>query len=88
MYHLRSPRSSYARVAGFFIWWVMTDEEYLAELIVARSKALQAQSYSIKDRAATRANLTEINNEIKRIERKIARTTDGGIRVRGVTPVG
>jgi len=66
----------------------MTDDEYLAELIVARSKALQAQSYSIKDRAATRANLTEINNEIKRIERKIARTTDGGIRVRGVTPVG
>jgi hypothetical protein len=66
----------------------MTDEEYLAELTVSRSKALQAQSYSIKDRAATRANLTEINNEIKRIERKIARTTDGGIRVRGVTPVG
>lgn len=66
----------------------MTDEEYLAELVAARTKALQAQSYSIKDRAATRANLTEINNEIKRIERKIARTTDGGIRVRGVTPVG
>jgi 5-bromo-4-chloroindolyl phosphate hydrolysis protein len=66
----------------------MIDEEYLAELIVARSKALQAQSYSIKDRAATRANLTEINNEIRRIERKIARTTNGGIRVRGVTPVG
>lgn len=66
----------------------MTDEEYLAELIVARSKALQAQSYSIKDRAATRANLTEINNEIRRVERKIARTADGGIRVRGVTPVG
>lgn len=60
----------------------------LDKLKASRDKILNAQHYMADGNQVTRANLAEVNSEIKRYERIVSRKKRGGIRVRGATPRG
>lgn len=62
-------------------------ETMLAEYLAAESAVLKGQSYTIKDRTLTRANLSAITKERKYWETKVDAITNGGsIRVRRSVP--
>ena len=46
-----------------------------------------AQSYSISGRSMSKADLGVLYDREERLLKKVARSSRGGIRVRGVTPV-
>lgn len=58
----------------------------LQEYRAAESAVLRNQSYSIKDRQFTKADLLTIQKGIKDLENEIAMMTQGGMRVRRVIP--
>jgi len=67
---------------------VLTYTEQLEQIDTAITAILTgAQSYSIGSRSKTNADLKTLLEERKRLEVLAQRETDGGIRVRGVTPV-
>lgn len=67
-------------------------EAKLAMWLDAEAGLAQAQSYEITEsgssRRLTRANLTEVKNMINYWEQRVMRLSRGGIRVRGVQPLG
>jgi len=71
---------------GFFM--PKTNAERLAEYEAAETAVLLSQSYSISGRSVTRANLNEIRKAIDYYSQMADRDTNGGITVRGITPVG
>lgn len=69
-----------------------TAEAKLATWLAAEEKVAAGQSYSIGGRSLTRANLSEIREQINfwnsHAERLSASGGRSGMRVRGVTPTG
>ena len=62
-------------------------ETHLAAWLQASLDVAQrGQSYTIKDRALTRADTKEIQNQIEFWDRAAKRLSRGGIRVGGITP--
>lgn len=59
----------------------------LAEYEAAISKVLKGQAYSIAGRSVTRANLAELEDGRDKYKREVARETNGGIQVSGITPM-
>lgn len=61
----------------------MTYTEELAQVQAAITAILErGQSYTIKDRQLTRANLAELLAERKRLQPLVAREARGGVRMR------
>lgn len=69
-----------------------TIAEVEADLVYFYELRRKPQSYEVGDsgstRRATNATLSEINTTIIRLEAEKNRITRGGIRVRGVAPIG
>lgn len=63
-------------------------EEHLAEWLAADAAVASGQAYSIGGRSLTRAHAAEIRTNIQFWDRKVKEMSRGGIRVRGITPVG
>lgn len=64
-------------------------EAQLASWLAADTAVSQGQAYTIGTRALTRANAAEIRENIQFWDSKtkeLARSSGGGIRVRGITP--
>jgi hypothetical protein len=62
-------------------------EAQLASYLAAETAVLAGQSYDINGRRLTRANLAEIQKGIQLWNARVVRLTNGGITVRGATPV-
>lgn len=65
-------------------------EAQLASWLAADTAVSQGQAYTIGTRALTRANAAEIRENIQFWDSKVkelARSSGGGIRARGITPV-
>jgi len=62
-------------------------ETKLALWMEADDKVASGQSYSIGGRSLSRADAKMIQENIKFWDRKVKELTDGGIKVRAVTPV-
>jgi hypothetical protein len=65
-------------------------EAHLAVWLAADTAVASGQSYSINGRSLTRADASEIRENIDYWEGKVTRlssSTGGGIRVRGLTPL-
>jgi len=62
-------------------------EAMLAEAMLARTEALKSQEMGIKDRRVRRADLEQINADIKYWDGQVKKLSSGrtGARVRGVT---
>ena len=75
---------------GFFMAGITLAqaETKLAEWIAADTAVATGQSYSIAGRSLTRANAKEIRDNIVFWDSQVKRLTNGGITVRGITPVG
>ncbi len=58
----------------------------LQEYIKAEKAALKNQSYTIKDRTYTRADLSAIRRGRESLESEIAQIEHGGMRVRRIVP--
>ena len=65
----------------------MSAATLLAEYEAAISKVLLGQSYSMGNRSLTRANLAELEAGRDKYKREVARETNGGIQVNGMTPM-
>lgn len=67
-------------------------ETKLSQAMTAYENALEAESYSIGDgnasRSVSRARLDDLQKAVEYWEARVSRLSRGGIRVRGVTPVG
>jgi len=63
-------------------------ETKLALWMEADDKVSSGQSYSIGGRSLSRADAKMIQENIKFWDRKVRELSDGGIKVRAVTPVG
>lgn len=67
-------------------------EAKLVLILAAYDKAVAAQSYSISSggggRSTSRQDLDSLEKAISFWEKKVERLTRGGIRVRGVVPIG
>lgn len=63
-------------------------EARLAQWLEADDAVATGQAYSIGGRSLTRAHAAEIRENIKFWDRKVKDLSRGGIRVRGITPVG
>ena len=61
-------------------------QSLLAEYYKAERAALKNQSYTIKDRTYTRADLGTIARYREKLESEIAQIQNGGIRVRRFVP--
>lgn len=64
-------------------------ENQLSAWLAADTAVAQGQSYAIGTRSLTRANAAEIRENIQFWSAKVtllARSSGGGIRVRGITP--
>jgi len=73
---------------GVFFMAVLTYAEKLEQVNTAITAILTgAQAYSIGSRSKTNADLKTLLEERNRLEVLAQRETDGGIRIRGVTPV-
>lgn len=67
---------------------ILTYTEQLEQVDTAITTILTgAQSYSVGGRSKTNADLNTLMSERKRLQILVQRETDGGMRVRGVTPV-
>lgn len=55
--------------------------------LAAETAVLSGQSYEINGRRLTRANLADIQKGIQIWNARVVRLTNGGLTVRGVTPV-
>jgi len=64
-----------------------TYKSRLALYYQAEEKILQGQSYSIGTRSLTRANLSEVRNEIKELESKISALENRGTTKRKVARI-
>ena len=62
-------------------------ESQLSSWLAADSAVANGQSYSIAGRSVTRADASEIRENIQFWDRQVKRLSRGGIRVRGGTPV-
>lgn len=62
-------------------------EAQLASYLAAETAVLSGQQYEINGRRLTRANLAEIQTGIQIWNSRVIRLTNGGITVRGATPV-
>lgn len=66
----------------------MTDAEMLVEVQSAISAIMTgAQSYTHQGRSLTRANLADLQAREIRLMQRISKTTRGGIKMSGVSPV-
>jgi len=65
----------------------MSATTLLAEYEAAISKVLLGQSYSIGGRSVTRADLDSLEKGRDKYKREVARETNGGIQVNGMTPM-
>ena len=63
-------------------------ETQLALWIAADTAVAEGQAYSKDGRSLTRANAKEIKENIVFWDKQVKRLTNGGITVRGVTPIG
>jgi len=63
-------------------------EAQLAAWLAASTAVADGQSYTIADRSLTRADARAIQSQIQFWDKKVKDLTRGGIKVRGVTPVG
>ncbi|MCF6147282.1 MAG: hypothetical protein E3K37_01340 [Candidatus Kuenenia sp.] len=61
-------------------------EAQLSTWLAASTAVASGQSYSIAGRALTRANASEIRENITFWDNHVKRLTRGGIRIRGATP--
>jgi hypothetical protein len=61
-------------------------KERLANYLLAEAKILKGQSYQIKDRTLTRADLRWVQNEIRRLQAEVTRLEGGGMRVKRGVP--
>ncbi len=67
---------------------VLTYTEQLEQVQTAKTAILTgAQSYSIAGRSLTKADLKTLDDMERRLRPLAQRETDGGIKVRGATPV-
>lgn len=63
-------------------------EDMLAEAIATRSAILGSQEYASGNRKMVRAQLSEVNKDIARLNVLVTRmSAGGGIRVTGATPL-
>lgn len=62
-------------------------EAQLSSWLAASTAVASNQSYTINNRSLTRANATEIREQINFWNNMVQRLDRGGIRVRGGTPV-
>ena len=58
----------------------------LNQYLAAETAILKSQSYTIKDRTLTRADLKWVQKMIKDLEKQISLLTKGGIRTRRAVP--
>lgn len=61
-------------------------QEKVTQYMDAIEKVLSGQSYSIGGRSLTRADLATLESGLDFWEKRVARLTRGGIRVKGATP--
>lgn len=63
-------------------------EARLTSWLEADEAVASGQSYTIAGRSLTRADAEEIRKNIQFWDRKVKELDRGGIRIRGVTPIG
>ena len=59
-------------------WSLEEAKEYLKEALEARSRILRAQEYGIGDKKTKRAELAQINEDIKFWRREVEKLSRGG----------
>jgi len=64
-----------------------TYAEQLDEVQAAISAVMSGQSYEIAGRKMVRANLTELSNRERYLQMMVSRQANGGIVIRGMTPL-
>ncbi len=62
-------------------WSLKEAQEYLKEALEARSRILKAQEYGIGDKRTKRAELEQINEDIRFWKREVERLQRGGIKI-------
>ena len=62
-------------------WSLKEAQEYLKEALEARSRILKAQEYGIGDKRTKRAELEQINEDIRFWKREVERLKRGGIKI-------
>lgn len=62
-------------------WSLEEAKEYLKEALEARSRILRAQEYGIGDKKTKRAELAQINEDIKFWKKEVEKLSRGGIKI-------
>ena len=62
-------------------WSLEEAKEYLKEALEARSRILRAQEYGIGDKKTKRAELAQINEDIKFWKKEVERLSRSGIKI-------
>lgn len=83
--HVRMPVAALRTMAGITLEQAQAKlDEYLA----AESAVLAGQAYTIAGRSMTRADLAAIQAGITAWNQRVIQLSRGGMRVRGITPMG
>ena len=62
-------------------WTLEEAQQYLKEALEARSRILRAQEYGIGDKKTKRAELVQINEDIKFWRREVEKLSRGTIKI-------